>query len=320
MKRSFFLLAASLFLYLGVFAQGTVEAEFDTIYKFQFEPLRGTHSKKVLIDEAHNTIYSLSYGKETVREMLRIMDADGFDIQFTKQALDSVNLKIAKTDILIIHGMPNDRIELNSGPKTEILYKSPLKDDEVVGIVNYVYNGGSLLLFLSHFPGGSGALPLLEAFNVKFRDGYAYHPNFSGHNGGLCSHFVMTAKNGMLNTHHPVLASRRLDTLMPKTVKFLCGAAVFRNPEDNILPFPNNTINFTPAKGVPDIEEISESYAGMIGFEFGAGRVIICTDQGIFRSLDLLIDGEKIPVTIHDPECDNAELFLNSIRWLGKLQ
>ena len=32
----------------------------------------------------------------------------------------------------------------------------------------------------------------------------------------------------------------------------------------------------------------------MIGFNFGAGRVIVCTDQGIFRSLDLIIDGEKI--------------------------
>lgn len=58
----------------------------------------------------------------------------------------------------------------------------------------------------------------------------------------------------------------------------------------------------------------------MVTLYFGAGRVIVCTDQGIFRSLDLLTDGEKITVTIHDPDCDNADLFLNSIRWLAKLQ
>lgn len=57
-----------------------------------------------------------------------------------------------------------------------------------------------------------------------------------------------------------------------------------------------------------------------IDLEFGSGRVIVCTDQGMFRSLDLLIDDEKIPVTIHDPDCDNAYLFLNSLRWLAKLQ
>ncbi|NJO88129.1 MAG: hypothetical protein HC831_03550 [Chloroflexia bacterium] len=301
----------------AIYAQGTVEAEFDTLYYFQFETLFGTHAKRVLIDEAHNTIYSVPYGRETVREMLRIMQEDGFNIQFTKQVLDSANLKTSKADILIIHGMPNDKIKLNSGNKNEIIYKSPLKDKEVIDILTYVYKGGGLL---SHFPGGSGALPLLEAFNIKFRDGYAYHPNSPGYKGGLCSHFIMTKDNGLLNTQHPVLATRCSDVLLPDTVKFLCGAAVFRNPEDNLLLFPNNTVNFTPANGVQDIEESSDSYAGMIGFEFGAGRVIVCTDQGIFRSLDLLIDGEKIPVTIHDPECDNAELFLNSIRWLGKLQ
>lgn len=303
------------------FGQGTVEAEFDTIFHYQFESLKNTHYKKILIDQSHNAIYSLSYGKETAREMLRIMEEDGFDVQFTNQILDSTNLVLSSPDMLVLHGMPNDKIVLGSGDKKEVIYKSPLRDKEVIDIAKYVYSGGSLFLFLSHFPGGSGALPLLEAFSIKFRDGYAYRPNFPGHNGGLCSHFLMTAKNGMINTNHPVLASRLSDDILPNIIKFLCGAAIFRNPEDNILPFPKNTINFTPTHdGSIDIEETSDSYAGMIGFNFGAGRVIVCTDQGIFRSLDLLIVDEKIPVTIHDPDCDNADLFLNSIRWLAKLQ
>jgi hypothetical protein len=303
------------------FGQGTVDAEFDTIFHYQFESLKNTHNKKILIDQSHNTIYSLTYGKETAREMLRIMEEDGFNVQFTNQLFDSANLIVSKPDMLVLHGMPNDKIILGSGEKKEVIYKSPLSDAEVVAIAKYVYNGGSLLLFLSHFPGGSGALPLLEAFSIKFRDGYAYHPNFPGHKGGLCSHFLMTPVNGMINVYHPVFASSLSNNIIPDTIKFLCGAAIFRNPEDNILPFPKNTINFTPTHdGSIDIEETSNSYAGMIGFNFGAGRVIVCTDQGIFRSLDLIIDDEKIPVTIHDPDCDNADLFLNSIRWLAKLQ
>lgn len=303
------------------FGQGTVEAEFDTAFHFQFKSLKGMHFKKILIDQSHNTIYSEPNGKETAREMLRIMEEDGFDIRFTDQPLDSANINAIKPDMLVIHGMPNNVIKLGTGDKKEVLYKSPLSDDEVTDITKYVYNGGSLFLFLSHFPGGSGALPLLEAFSIKFRDGYAYHPNFPGHNCGLCSHFLMTPKNGMINVQHPVLATRLSDGILPDTIKFLCGAAVFRNPEDNILPFPGNTVNFTPTHdGSIDIEESSDSYAGMIGFNFGEGRVVVCTDQGIFRSLDLFIGGEKIPVTIHDPECDNADLFLNSIRWLTKLQ
>ncbi len=81
-----------IFLYLVLifscnlsFGQGTVEAEFDTIFHYQFESLKNTHHKKILIDQSHNTIYSLSYGKETAREMLRIMEEDGFNVQFTNQ-------------------------------------------------------------------------------------------------------------------------------------------------------------------------------------------------------------------------------------------
>lgn len=321
MMKQILLLLLLIFSCYSSFGQGTVEAEFDTIFHYQFESLKNKHHKIILIDQSHNTIYSLSYGKETAREMLRIMEEDGFDVQFTKQLLDSTNLTTYRPDMLVLHGLPNDKIVMGSGEKEEVIYKSPLSNREVIDIAKYVYNGGSLFLFLSHFPGGSGALPLLEAFSIKFRDGYAYHPNFPGHNGGLCSHFLMTAENGMINVNHPVLASRLSNTILPDTIKFLCGAAIFRNPEDNILPFPKNTINFTPTHdGSIDIEETSDSYAGMIGFNFGTGRIIVCTDQGIFRSLDLLIDGEKIPVTIHDPDCDNADLFLNSIRWLAKLQ
>jgi len=321
LKQTIPLLLLFILLHSTTFGQGTVEAEFDTSFNYQFKSISDTHKKKILIDEAHNTIYSLSYGKETAREMLRIMEHDGFTIMFTKQALDSANLNRSKPDMLVLHGMPNDKIELGNGDKKETIYKSPLSDEEVLAISKYVHDGGSLYLFLSHFPGGSGALPLLEAFSIKFRDGYAYHPNFPGHNCGLCSHFIMTGKNGMINMNHPVIASSLSAELLPDTIKFLCGAAIFRNPEDIILAFPKNTVNFTPTHdGSIDIEESSDSYAGMIGFEFGKGRVIVCTDQGIFRSLDLLIDGEKIPVTIHDPECDNAGLFLNSIRWLTNLQ
>ncbi|MFY9243651.1 MAG: hypothetical protein WAO74_11550 [Polaribacter sp.] len=313
-----------IFLLVGinVYGQGTVEAEFDTIFKYQFEPLKVKHNKRILIDASHNTIYSLSYGKETAREMLRIMDVDGYEIQFTEQVLDSVTLSSDNTDLLIIHGMPNDKIILGEGSNKEILYKSPLKDNETINIGKFVYNGGSLLLFLSHFPGGSGAQPILESFNVKFRDGYAYHPNHSGHKGSLCSQFNMTKENNLLNTNHPIIKSAKSTKLIPKNVKFLCGAAIFRNPEDNILPFPNNSINYTPTSDGKsnDVEESSDSYSGMIGFNFGKGRVVICTDQGIFRSLDLLIDDEKIPVTIHDPNCENAALFVNTIRWLTKMQ
>lgn len=304
-----------------VYAQGTVEAEFDTIYRYDFNSLKGKHTKKVLIDASHNTIYSLSYGKQSAREMLRIMEADGFQLTFTEQPLDANTVNTNNTDLLVIHGMPNDKRVLEADGKKETLYTSPLSKEEVINIGTYVHKGGSLLLFLSHFPGGSGALPLLEAFSVKFRDGYAYQSEHHISEGGRCGHFLMDEGNKMLNRDHPVFTSTLDETTLPQNIKFYCGAAVFRSPEDAILPFPKNTINYTPAiTGDRDMEETSHDYAGMIGFPYGKGRVVICTDQGIFRSLDLLIDDKRIPVTIHDLESDNAGLLVNCLRWLTGLQ
>ncbi|MEK6153627.1 hypothetical protein WIW50_10225 [Flavobacteriaceae bacterium 3-367] len=318
--RSFLLCAVSLLTY-AMYAQGTVEAEFDTIYRYDFNTLKGKHTKRVVIDASHNTIYSLSYGKQSAREMLRILKADGFQLAFTEQQLDSTTVHASTVDLLIIHGMPNDKKVLEADGKKETLYTSPLSKEEVINIGTYVHEGGSLLLFLSHFPGGSGALPLLEAFSVKFRDGYAYQSEHHISEGGRCGHFLMHTGNEMLNKDHPVFKSTLDTATLPENIKFYCGAAVFRSPEDAILPFPKNTINYTPSRtSNEDLEESSNDYAGMIGFQYGKGRVVICTDQGIFRSLDLLIDDKRIPVTIHDPESDNAGLLVNCVRWLTGLQ
>ncbi|WP_299272576.1 hypothetical protein [uncultured Psychroserpens sp.] len=305
-----------------MFAQKpTVEAELEEDYRYSFKPVEKKHNMTVMIDSIHNTIYSKPHGKQTAREMLRIIEADGFNIKFSGEKLLENQLNNLNTNLLIIHGMPNNEKVLDDGTKKEILYTSPLSTKEISNIGKFVFKGGSLLLFLSHFPEGSGALPLVEAFQVKLRDGYAYQEQHHTSEDGICGHFVMNKNNEMLNLKHPIFKNSLEKKTIPKNVRFYCGAAIFRNPEDVILPFPKNTINYTPVIGEKKyLEENSSSYAGMIGFEYGNGRVVICTDQGIFRSLNLLIKDEKIAVTIHDPEADNAGLFLNTLRWLTKLQ
>ena len=84
-------------------------------------------------------------------------------------------------------------------------------------------------MYLYHHPGGSVALPLLEAFKAKFRDRYANHPKSLGYNCGLCSQFIMTPRNQMINQEHAIF-NNSPPKLIPDKTKFLCGAAVFRKP------------------------------------------------------------------------------------------
>ncbi len=287
-----------------------VDAEADIDYRHDFEPLTKKHNTRVLIDRYHNTIYT-SEGAETgAHVMLEIMGRDGFSIEYAEASL--TNGALDNADILIIHGLPNDEIELKNGAT---LWKSPLSNDEIDAIARFVDGGGGLYLSLSHFPNGSGALPLLEAFAVKFRDGYLYskeYPSFTDPENGRCSHyFGMSRDDGTLNTEHPLIkAGLKVDK-----VDYLCGAAIFRNPEDAVLPFPPGSQNYNQDD---TINEASDHYAGMIGFDYGKGKVVVAADQGMFRDFIFTFDsGEKVYVTITSPDNDNANLFINMMRWLS---
>ncbi|WP_281561343.1 DUF4350 domain-containing protein [Thalassomonas sp. RHCl1] len=280
----------------------------DTDYRHEFSALKQQHQTRVLIDRYHQTIYNTQDDSHGAHAMLDIMSRDGFKISYTDKTLD---LAKVDTDILIIHGLPNDKITLDSGA---VFWKSPVSDKELDSIVRWVAEGGSLFLTLSHFPGGSGARPLLEAFEVKFRDGYAYspkYPSFTSKDGRCSNFFGMTEQAGLLKKSHP------LYNLGPKVEKidFHCGSAVFRQPQDVVIAYPKATGNYNKDDS---FHEISDYYAAMIAFEYGKGKVVVTTDQGMFRNFIFTFDEkEKVYVTITSPDNDNGNLFVNMMRWLS---
>jgi len=284
----------------------------DFDYVHVFDPLQVEHGGRIVIDRFHNTIYRQYEGPEIGTDvMLDILERDGFRITYlddepTPERLDS-------GDVLIMHGLPSDEIELPGG---DVSYRSGLSDESVDAIVRHVDSGGGLFLALSHFPGGTGAKALLDAFAVQFRDGYLWHesaPSFNDPVDGTCSHFFgMSPQDGTVRSNHPALAGG----LPVERVDFLCGAAVFREPADVILGFPPGSRNYLENAAV---FEVSDHYAGVIGFPFGQGRVVIATDQGMFRNFILTFDEtEDVYVTLTSPHNDNADLMINLMRWLSK--
>jgi putative intracellular protease/amidase len=292
-----------------------VDAEVDLEYHHNFMPLDEAHDSRVLIDRFHKTIYTTDEGETGAEIMLDIMNRDGFAVTYADSALDAPSLE--KADVLIIHGLPNNEVALENGG---VFWQSPLSNDEIDAIVRWVDAGGGLYLSLSHFPNGSGALPLLEAFAVKFRDGYLYskeYPSFTDAKNGRCSHyFGMSRNDGTLNGQHPIVKYG----LPVETVDYLCGAAIFRAQEDAVLPFPKGSENHLDGRFDPDtsVFETSDAYAGMIGFDFGKGKVVVAADQGMFRDFVFTFNnGERVYVTITSPDNDNANLFVNMMRWLS---
>ncbi|TQV85819.1 DUF4350 domain-containing protein [Aliikangiella coralliicola] len=284
------------------------DAIVDIDFNHQFTPLNHKHRTKILIDRFHQTIYKTKNEDHGAHAMLDIAKRDGFSYRYTDVAITKNTLD---TDILIIHGLPNLEVEV---AENTTFWKSPISSSELEAIVRWVANGGGLFLTLSHFPGGSGARPLLEAFNVKFRDGYLYSKEFPSFTSPdeRCSHFFgMSEGNKILKKSHGIFA-------MGETVNkvdFHCGAAVFREPDDVILAFPKGSANYDANDR---LVEQSDHYAGMIGFQYGKGKVVVATDQGMFRNFIFTFDEkEKVYVTITSPNNDNANLFVNLLRWLS---
>lgn len=287
-----------------------VEATVDEDFQLEFPVLENGHETIVLIDRYHDTIHRIDGLASGTSTMIEILADDGFQTAYLDQAISAEGL--AESDVLFIHGLPNDEIQLPNGGT---FWRSPLAAEEVDSIVRWVDAGGGLFLSLSHFPNGSGALPLLEAFSVRFRDGYIYsdsYPSFTDPVNGHCSHyFGLSSRDNTLNVGHPLLQQG----LPVSRIDLHCGAGVFREAEDVVLGFPAGSVNYD-ATG--QISETSDFYAGMIAFNYGAGRVAIATDQGLFRDFIFEFNtGERVFVTITSPENDNAYLFLNTVRWLS---
>lgn len=309
---------SSIFFLLSIFCISVTNAQqvqviSDSTYSLAFKPL-GMSNKTLLIDTYHKTVFQRPQKDQANEVMLKLARQDGFRIDYINKPLLKENFQ--PNAILLIEGLPNEQIVVNEQPKA-IFQKSPLSDVEVDNITRWIANGGRLFLFLSHYPNGSGGKPLLEALGVRFRDGGASHPNFPGINGDPCAWFTMTLDNGLINSKHPVLLDIKDQELSVKTARFLCATAIFRNPEDVILAFPQSTTHIAPYENErSELRETSDSYAGLLGFVFGKGKVIISSDLGVFRN-QKVIDGNNIYYnTITDPKADNAKLLVNCLRWM----
>jgi hypothetical protein len=286
----------------------------DSLYSLDFKPILDKLHSRILVDKYHKTIYTRPQVEQASEVMFKLARKDGFKISFLDKELVKENLQ--KGDILIIAGLPNDRIMVD---KETVFWKSPLSDKEVESITRWVAAGGRLMLFLSHYPNGSGGKPLLEALGVRFRDGGASHPDHPSGEQDPCAWFTMTQQNKLINIAHPILAQNKDSNLEVKTVKFLCGTAIFRNPEDILLDFPNQTTHMSPFENEQgDVREISDEYAGMLGFAYGKGKVIVSSDLGIFRNMKTIENTIITYITITDPAADNAKLLIHCLRWLGK--
>lgn len=305
--------------FIGLWTAQAQEVVVDSTFMWEaFTPLPSSHQTPIFIDAHHEESY-FTTDPATAAAMVRILERDGFDVQFVRtpllEALDD------PSGILVVPALRSIKEQLGSGDASEVLSLSPLSMEEAVGIAKWVYEGGSLLFFTSHYPHAKGAAPLLDVFDVKLRDAFAHTKGVSGDaEDSPCTWYTLQTETGDINLEHATMQELPAE-LQINTVRWLCGTALIRNPEDVIVALPDSSYSLTlNTKGTEIIAaEQSDQYAAVIGFQFGKGRVVVSGDQGLFRNLLIVREDRNDYITINDPDADNAAFLVVLTRWLANL-
>ena len=184
------------FALLLVSAAATVHAQQRNDPSFDVRVLAPAHTTRhprVLIDAAHLNVFSTT--TDRVLPLTQLLRADGFDIDIGHDPFTAKNL--ANAEILVI-------LTAMGKPAQEDPAFTP---QEIEAVYQWVYNGGTMLFCLDHFPFGPSGRQMAERFGIRVSLGYVadsitsdrWHddvlsPIYSRANGGLQDHPITVGR------------------------------------------------------------------------------------------------------------------------------
>lgn len=262
----------------------------------------------VLVDAAHGNWHTIDGRFKPFAELL---ENDGFTVRsngskVTTHSLDGV-------DIFVIANA------VKGGEDSEWILPTPPAFDagEIQVIVDWVDNGGSLLLIADHMPFPGSVSELAGAFGVEFLNGFA---KSSLTEGGTLT-FSQTSAT---LTDHPILRGRSTAESIP-TIKSFTGQAfrIVGNAQPLML-MPDDWQVFLPQEAWVFSEETpSVSASGLVQgavLMHGKGRVAVFGEAAMFTAQFFPRDGQLVRVGMNDPEAPhNAQFVLNVVHWLSGL-
>ncbi len=265
---------------------------------------------RVLVDQAHNNASTIGIAGR-YWPFGKLLRADGYRVAKGKDKFTTSLLN--ETDILVI-------VNASGAPKPQFLgFNLPFETEgdrsaaaftteEVAAIVEWVKQGGSLLLVADHAPFGAASSILAEAFGVKMFCGFVEVPDeisdpllFSDTNGRLGDHPIIT---GGANPVHRVMTFTGQSLLATDSATIL-------------LRLPENAVEYFPQAEVEGRVEMKPQPAGNaqgVALEIGGGRVVILGEAAMLTA-QVYKDEE---FGMNRTDCDNQQFARNVMRWLAR--
>jgi len=271
----------------------------------------------IAIDEAHKNTHT--YGTPSFRGLVELLQRDGYRVAPFTERIAAQSL--TRVDLLIL-----------SGPGGWVGGDASLNAQEVGDLVEWIRNGGSLLLILGHMPDPRHAGRLLTALGIdRWHDGYAMVEvqdslvgpiNFwradlrptgqptlgpTGPRGGMGYQGAdaVLAKHSITEGRSAAERVRRVATFVGSAFQLPPGA-------EGILTMPRGAVSLTPPEtpgAVPSITTqtpripVGGWWQGAV-LRLGRGRVALFGDTALFSG---------------GPAADNRSFVLNVMHWLSGL-
>jgi hypothetical protein len=260
----------------------------------------------VLVDAAHGNFHTIDGRFSAFAELLGL---DGYRVHSADAAVTPESLEQA--GVFVIANAIYDGDDVESGLPTPDVFAP----DEIRVIVDWVDNGGSLLLIADHMPFPGATANLANNFGVVFLNGFALK---SATEDGLLS---FTRSSGSL-ADHPITRGRKELEKIESLTSFT-GQAFHYAPEVQPLMYmPDNWEVLMPIEEwVFDASTPTISAKGLIQggvLRHGAGRVAIFGEAAMFTAQTAIRDGIVRHAGMNHPSApENAQFILNVMHWLS---
>jgi len=303
----FFRFCLFTFFLFGVFiisAQQIVDSSFvynmkDAAYSLNKGPL-------ILVDEFHNNDMSIQKG---MTPLIKILQKDGYRLKAYNAPFRVNDLKEAKILVIIsaLHSTNVDNWKLPT--------PSALSKIEIDELVQWIHNGGSLLLVADHMPFPGAVKELSSRFGVEWHNGFV----IDSVNWGMS---FFSKRDGTLK-HHRLLDGRNQEEQVNGVSTYYgSGFQIKDSTINGIFAFDDsNTVSYQTSeawKMFPDTPLISSNDLFQAAvLTRGNGRVALIAEASLFSAQ--LVGRNKNPVGLNFPNNNqNLQFVLNLFHWLSK--
>ncbi|MBS1829865.1 MAG: DUF4350 domain-containing protein [Acidobacteria bacterium] len=278
------------------FAQQTPDPDFaPRIEKPAFAEGQGP---RVLIDEAHYNFHTVDGRYQSFAEVLR---RDGYRVAGSREAFKSETLRAA--DVLVVA----NALHKQNAREWKLPTPSAFTGEEIAAVMDWVREGGALLLIADHMPFPGAAMQLGKALGVTFLNGYARQRGQRGPS-------VFEKSRGMLKPHPVTAGVDRVATFTGSGFRLDQGGEPLLVFDESFESWDVKQASRFPAD-TP--RSPLEGWLQGAALRFGKGRAAVFGEAAMFSAQ--LSGPDKQPMGMNHPlAAQNPLLLRNLMRWLAR--